>query len=92
VVIYINGSYSRSIKSVTGLTSVLADGFSGVIKCIKEWSANIVVILKAWSSIKDLKVVRNAFRDSYSWLFKLKSIISAFINLLRDSLSLSSSL
>jgi hypothetical protein len=47
VVIYINGSYSRSIKSVTGLIGVLIDGFSGVIKCVKERLVNIVVILKA---------------------------------------------
>jgi hypothetical protein len=71
---------------------VLIGGFLGVIKYKKERLTNIVVILKAWLFIKDLKVVKNASRDSYSWLFKLKSIISAFINLLRDSLSLSSSL
>jgi hypothetical protein len=29
------------------LISVLIDGFLGVIKCIKEWLANIVIILKA---------------------------------------------
>jgi hypothetical protein len=46
-VIYTNKSYSQSVKFITGLISVLIDGFSGVIKCIKEWSANIVVILKA---------------------------------------------
>jgi hypothetical protein len=92
VVIYINGSCSRSVKSVMGLIGVLIDGFSGVIECKKERLANIVVILKAWLFIKDLKVVRNASRDSYSWLFESKSIISAFINLLRDSSSLSSSL
>jgi hypothetical protein len=33
---------------------VLAGGFAGVIKCIKERSASIVVILKAWLSVKDL--------------------------------------
>jgi len=33
--------------SITGLTGVFVDGFSGVIKCIKERSANIVMILKA---------------------------------------------
>jgi hypothetical protein len=44
---------------VTGLAGVLTDGFLGVIKCVKERSANIVVILKAWSFIKGLKVVRN---------------------------------
>ena len=47
MVIYINGSYSRSIKSIIGLIGVLTDRFSGIIKCIKERSANIVVILKA---------------------------------------------
>jgi hypothetical protein len=47
VVIYINRSYSQSIKSVIGLIGVLIDGFLGVIKCVKEWSANIIVILKA---------------------------------------------
>jgi hypothetical protein len=71
---------------------ILIGGFLSAIKYKKEWSANIVVILKAWSSIKDLKVVRNTSRDSYSWLFKSKLIISAFINLLKDSSSLSSSL
>jgi hypothetical protein len=63
-----------------------------VIKYIKERLANIVVILKAWSFIKGSKAVRNASRDSYSWLSKSKSIISASINLLRGSSSLSSSL
>ena len=71
---------------------MLTDGFSGVIKYIKERLANTVVILKAWSSIKGLKVVRNAFRDSCSWLSKSKSIISAFINSSRGSSSLSSPL
>jgi hypothetical protein len=66
VVIYTNGSYSRSIKSVTGLIGVLTNGFSGAIKCAKERSANMVVILKAWSSIKGLKVVRNISKVSYS--------------------------
>jgi hypothetical protein len=46
-VIYAKGSCSQSITSVTGLTGVLTDGFSGVIKCAKERSANTVVILKA---------------------------------------------
>jgi hypothetical protein len=92
VVIYVNRSCSWFVKSVTGLMGVLIGGFSGAIKYKKERLANMVVILKAWLFIKDLKVVRNAFKDSYSWLFESKSIISAFINLLRDSLSLSSSL
>jgi hypothetical protein len=47
VVIYVNGSCSQSIKSVTGLIGIFIDGFSGVIKCVKERSVNIVVILKA---------------------------------------------
>jgi hypothetical protein len=51
---------------VTGLIGVLIDGFSGVIECAKEWLTNIVVILKAWSSVKGLKVVRNVSKVSYS--------------------------
>jgi hypothetical protein len=47
VVIYVNGSYSRSIKSITGLIGVLTDRFLGVIKCAKERLINIVMILKA---------------------------------------------
>jgi hypothetical protein len=47
VVIYINRSYSWSIKSVTGLIGVLTGGFSSAIKCKKERLANTVVILKA---------------------------------------------
>jgi hypothetical protein len=84
-VIYINGSYSRSITFITGLINMLAGGFSGVIKCIKERSANMVVILNTWLSIKGLKVVRNASKDSYSWLSELKLIIRASINSLRGS-------
>jgi hypothetical protein len=30
-----------------GLINVLINGFLGTIKCIKEWLANIVIILKA---------------------------------------------
>ena len=59
----------------------------GVIKCIKERSANMVVILKAWLSIKGLKVVRNVFEVSCSLVSKLKSIIRASIDLLRGSSS-----
>jgi hypothetical protein len=66
VVIYANGSCSQSIKSITGLMGVLTDGFSGAIECIKERLANIVVILKAWSSVKGLKVVRNVSKVSCS--------------------------
>jgi hypothetical protein len=47
VVIYINESCSRFVKSVTGLIGVFIDGFLGIIEYIKEWSANIVIILKA---------------------------------------------
>jgi hypothetical protein len=66
VVIYANGSYSWSVKSVTGLIGVLMDGFLGAIECIKERLANMVVILKAWSFIKGLKVVRNVSKVSCS--------------------------
>ena len=66
MVIYINGSCSRFVKFVTGLTGVFIDGFLGVIECVKERLANIVVILKAWSFIKGLKVVRNVSEVSYS--------------------------
>jgi len=45
---------------------VLAEWFLGATKYIKEWSANTVIILKAWLSIKGLKVVRNVFKVSYS--------------------------
>ena len=41
---------------------VLAEWFLGAIKCVKEWSANTVVILKAWLSVKGLKVVKNVFK------------------------------
>jgi hypothetical protein len=45
---------------------VLISGFLGTIKCKKERLANIVIILKAWLFIKDLKVVRNISKDFYS--------------------------
>jgi hypothetical protein len=47
MVIYVNRSCSWFVKSVTGLIDILIDGFSGVIKCIKERLTNIIVILKA---------------------------------------------
>jgi hypothetical protein len=47
MVIYVNRSYSRSITSIMGLTDIFIDWFLGIIKCIKERSANIVIILKA---------------------------------------------
>jgi len=66
VVIYANRSCLRSVTSIIGLIGVLADWFLGVIKCIKERLANTVVILKAWPSVKGLKVVRNVSEVSYS--------------------------
>ena len=45
--IYANGSYSRSITSVTGPTGILTGQFSGAIEYIKERSANTVIVLKA---------------------------------------------
>jgi hypothetical protein len=47
MVIYTNRSYLRSITSIAGLTGILTGRFLGVIECIKERSANTVVILKA---------------------------------------------
>jgi hypothetical protein len=52
--------------SIMGLIGVLASGFLGAIECTKEWSANIVVILKAWLSIRGPKVIRNISKVSYS--------------------------
>jgi hypothetical protein len=46
-VIYANRSCSWPITSIEGLADVLIDGFLGVIECIKERLANIVVILEA---------------------------------------------
>ena len=43
---------------------VFTDWFLGAIKCTKERLANAVIILKAWLSVKGLKVVRNAFKVS----------------------------
>ena len=40
--------------------------FLGISKYIKEQLANTVVILKAWLSIKGLKVVKNTFKVFYS--------------------------
>ncbi len=82
IVIYANGSYLWSVTSVTG---VLIDWFSGVIKYINKRSVNTVIILKAQLSIKGLKVVRNVFKVSCSQASKLKSIIRASIDLSRDS-------
>jgi hypothetical protein len=60
---YTNGSYLQSVMSITG---VFMEWFSGIIKCIKEQLANIVVILKAWLSVKSLNVVRNISKVSCS--------------------------
>jgi hypothetical protein len=51
---YANRSCLRFVISIAGFISMLTGGFIGVIKYIKERSASIVVILKAWLSIKDL--------------------------------------
>jgi hypothetical protein len=71
--------------SITGLMGVLAGGFSGAIECTKERLANTVVILKAWLSIKGLKVIRNVSEVSCSWVSKSKSIMRASIDSSRDS-------
>ena len=47
IVIYANRSYSRSITSIIGLIGILTGQFLGIIKCIKERSANTVIVLKA---------------------------------------------
>ena len=47
MVIYANGSYSRSITSITGPTGIFIGLFLGAMECTKEQSANIIVILKA---------------------------------------------
>ena len=52
--------------SIIGLTGILIGQFLGIIKCIKEWSANTVIVLKAWLSVKGLKVVRNVSKVFYS--------------------------
>jgi hypothetical protein len=44
---------------------MLTGCFLGAIKYIKERSANTVIILKAWPSVKGLKVVRNVSKVSY---------------------------
>jgi hypothetical protein len=54
------------MTSITGPTGMLTGYFSGAIKYIKERLANTVIILKAWPSIKGLKVVRNISKVSYS--------------------------
>ena len=59
IVIYTNGSCLWSVTSIIGLVGVLADWFLGVIKYIKEWLANVVIVLKAQLSIRGLKVVKN---------------------------------
>ena len=85
MVIYINGSYLWSVTSVMGLAGIFIDWFLGIIKCIKERLANIVIVLKAWLSVRGLKVVKNISKVSCSWASELKLIIRAFINLLGGS-------
>ena len=85
IVVYTNGSYLQSIISVMGLTDVLVGWCQGAIKCIKEQLANTVIALKAWLSIKGLKVVKNVFKVSCFLVSKLKLIIRASINLLGGS-------
>jgi hypothetical protein len=46
--------YANGSLSAAGFTDVLAGGFAGVIECIKERSASVVVISKAWLFVKDL--------------------------------------
>ena len=58
--IYANKSYSWSVMGV------FAEWFLGAIEYVKEQSANTVVILKAWLSVKGLKVVRNVSEVSCS--------------------------
>ena len=65
MVTYANRFYSRSITSITGLIGILIGQFLGIIKCVKEQSANTVIMLKAWLSIKGLKVVKNVSKVSY---------------------------
>ena len=52
--IYANRSCLQSIMSITGLTSIFIGWFLSAIECTKEQSANTVVILKAWLSVKGL--------------------------------------
>ena len=47
MVIYANRSCLWSVMSITGLMGILTGQFLGVIKYIKERSANMVIILKA---------------------------------------------
>ena len=47
MVIYANRFYLQSITSVMGPMGMLTGQFLGVIKCVKERSANTVIILKA---------------------------------------------
>ena len=66
MVIYVNRSCLWSITSIIGIAGVLIDWFLGAIKYINKRLASIVVILKAWLSVKGLKVVRNVSKVFYS--------------------------
>ena len=85
IVIYANRSCLWSVMSIIGVAGILIGQFLGITKCIKERSANTVIILKAQLSVKGLKVVRNVSKVFYSQAFKLKLIIRASINLLGGS-------
>ena len=66
VVIYVNRSCLQSVTSIVGIVGIFIDWFLGIIKCIKEQSANTVIILKVQLSVRGLKVVRNIFKVFYS--------------------------
>ena len=66
IVIYVNRSYLQSVTSIIGLAGILIDQFLGIINCINKRLANTVIILKAWLSVKGLKVVRNVSKVFYS--------------------------
>jgi hypothetical protein len=46
--------YANRSLFAAGFTDMLTGGFAGAIKCIKEQSASVVIISKAWLSVKDL--------------------------------------
>ena len=54
-----------SVISITGLIGIFIGWVLNIIKYIKKRLANTVVILKAWPSVKGLKVVRNVSKVSY---------------------------
>ena len=50
--------------SIIGIIDILTDWFLGAIKCTNKWLASTVIILKAWLSIKGLKVVKHISKVS----------------------------